>query len=519
LSRAGLPADSVQQYTPLFVALKCDANEIAEMKTSSLMANGVAEADAMRIKKFASECETMEDEFNRLFDVDASEPDPFGDDSAETTTTGSNSSHVQSSNKKKRSAPAYEDESSLAFDLGRSFQTALGDFMTDDSTNMLQLDTTTAPDGTTSGTAGTSPETSAPPSFIKSEPLSPGASPCADEPSVVVESQPHDPIYSGRSSQSFVLATSCVRRVLRVDVNLEAENGERVADGVVVEQTTIAPRDAAGACKVQLRLRLKSQRLQIRRCAFSLTVQRIDGDAASDTVTIKCRSAAFIVCSHITSQRDAAETRLRDALKRSTLGTLTEQISQKYALFGFSRSLHPNDIEFLRAVAMRAAHETGPAHDALVIDTSRFWKWFDKAMKQCKRLQSYWDRGAICGFISRVDAEEALASCADGTCIVRLSESVPKAFAVTVLSAGQISNKMIDKSASGDWELFVSSLKTFSGNIANVVTARGAVLAIDVAFPPQPRITSADDGLRSEEGGYDETATVKELVSSLRIDH
>ena len=78
---------------------------------------------------------------------------------------------------------------------------------------------------------------------------------------------------------------------------------------------------------------------------------------------------------------------------------------------------------------MRAAHETGPAHDALVIDTSRFWKWFDKAMKQCKRLQSYWDRGAICGFISRVDAEEALASCADGTCIVRLSESVPKAFA------------------------------------------------------------------------------------------
>ena len=50
----------------------------------------------MRIKKFASECETMEDEFNRLFDVDASEPDPFGDDSAETTTTGSNSSHVQS---------------------------------------------------------------------------------------------------------------------------------------------------------------------------------------------------------------------------------------------------------------------------------------------------------------------------------------------------------------------------------------------------------------------------------------
>ena len=84
-----------------------------------------------------------------------------------------------------------------------------------------------------------------------------------------------------------MLATSCVRRVLRVDVNLEAENGERVADGVVVEQTTIAPRDAAGACKVQLRLRLKSQRLQIRRCAFSLTVQRIDGDAASDTVTIK----------------------------------------------------------------------------------------------------------------------------------------------------------------------------------------------------------------------------------------
>ena len=70
---------------------------------------------------------------------------------------------------------------------------------------------------------------------------------------------------------------------------------------------------------------------------------------------------------------------------------------------------------------------------------------------------------------------------------------------MTVLSAGQISNKMIDKSASGDWELFVSSLKTFSGNIANVVTARGAVLAIDVAFPPQPRITSADDGLRSEE--------------------
>lgn len=52
LSRAGLPADSVQQYTPLFVALKCDANEIAEMKTSSLMANGVAEADAVKNSKF-----------------------------------------------------------------------------------------------------------------------------------------------------------------------------------------------------------------------------------------------------------------------------------------------------------------------------------------------------------------------------------------------------------------------------------------------------------------------------------
>jgi hypothetical protein len=50
------------------------------------------------------------------------------------------------------------------------------------------------------------------------------------------------------------------------------------------------------------------------------------------------------VCSHITSQRDAAETRLRDALKRSTLGTLTEQVAQKYALYGFQRGLEPRDV-------------------------------------------------------------------------------------------------------------------------------------------------------------------------------
>jgi hypothetical protein len=80
---------------------------------------------------------------------------------------------------------------------------------------------------------------------------------------------------------------------------------------------------------------------------------------------------------------------------------------------------------------MRAAHASGEPRDSLVIDTSRFWKWFDKAMKQCKRLQAYWDGGAICGFIARVDAEAVLSSCVDGTCIVRLSESVPKAFAGT----------------------------------------------------------------------------------------
>ena len=53
--------------------------------------------------------------------------------------------------------------------------------------------------------------------------------------------------------------------------------------------------------------------------------------------------------------------------------------------------------------------------------------------------------------------------------VVRFSASVPKAFAVTCKVDNAISNKMIDKSAAGDWQLFTSSLRSFNGNLQAVV--------------------------------------------------
>ena len=79
---------------------------------------------------------------------------------------------------------------------------------------------------------------------------------------------------------------------------------------------------------------------------------------------------------------------------------------------------------------------------------------------------------------------------------------------------GAVSNKMIDKTTSKDWQLFTSSLRSFSGNLHSVITAHGEPVSFERAFPPLDSEARRTAG--GQDAGYDETVTVNELVKGVR---
>jgi hypothetical protein len=333
--------------------------------------------------------------------------------------------------------------------------------------------------------------------------------------SASVVDEPSDPVMSARSAQVFTLHISGPH-IDKVTVFTENEAGVKSSEGVLVESSTAQPgRGDDGECIVlQVRLRFKAQRLQVRRAVFECLIKTHASDA--NTVLLEARSAPFIVCSHITSQRPLAVKRLEATRARISVGVLNERIVELYAECNFTRQLVARDMTFLRETAIQTAGVDANATDAVLFDSKPFWIWLRKALKLLQALRPYWESGAIAGFVGRNEAVELLADQPDGTCVVRFSSSVPKAFAVTCNIGGAISNKMIDKTAAGDWKLFTSSLRSFSGNLSAVVDIFGRAVPFGVAFPPisdgeAPPTPKQEDG-----GGYDETRSVNELVNDLR---
>lgn len=330
-----------------------------------------------------------------------------------------------------------------------------------------------------------------------------------------VVDEPADPVMSARSAQVFTLHISGPH-IDKVTVFTENDGGVKSSEGVLVESSTAQPgRGEDGDCIVlQVRLRFKAQRLQVRRAVFECLVKAHAADP--NTVLLEARSAPFIVCSHITSQRPLAIKRLEATRARISVGALHERILELYAECNFVRQLVARDLTFLREAAVQTAGADGNATDAMLFDAKPFWVWLRKALKLLQALRPYWESGAIAGFVGRNEAVEMLAEQPDGTCVVRFSSTVPKAFAVTCNIGGAISNKMIDKTAAGDWKLFTSSLRSFSGNLSAVVDIFGRAVPFSIAFPPICDVETPPTPKPEDGGGYDETRSVNELVKDLR---
>jgi hypothetical protein len=336
-------------------------------------------------------------------------------------------------------------------------------------------------------------------------------------PVIVMVDEPSDPIMSARSAHVYTLRIRGPH-IEKVTVFTETEACDKTSDGVLVESSTAQPAsNDASSVLLHVRLRFKAHRLQVRRAVFECVVKMNAADPVGTTIVV--RSSPFIVCSHITSQRQQALERLDAARTRATVGALQDRILQLYRECSFARQLTQRDLMFLRETAAQqaGAEGAGPAvTDATLVSVVAFWEWLRKAIKLLVRLRPYWETGVIAGFIGRNDAVDLLANQPDGTCVVRFSSSVPKAFAVTCKIGGAISNKMIDKTAAGDWKLFTSSLRSFSGNLANVVDIHGRTVPLEYAFPPIPSVAEPPTPKQNDDLGYDETRSVNELVNAMR---
>jgi hypothetical protein len=336
-------------------------------------------------------------------------------------------------------------------------------------------------------------------------------------PVIVMVDEPSDPIMSARSAHVYTLRIRGPH-IEKVTVFTETEACDKTSDGVLVESSTAQPAsNDASSVLLHVRLRFKAHRLQVRRAVFECVVKMNAADPVGTTIVV--RSSPFIVCSHITSQRQQALERLDAARTRATVGALQDRILQLYRECTFARQLTQRDLLFLRETAAQQAGAEGAGAavtDATLVNVVAFWEWLRKAIKLLVRLRPYWETGVIAGFIGRNDAVDLLANQPDGTCVVRFSSSVPKAFAVTCKIGGAISNKMIDKTAAGDWKLFTSSLRSFSGNLANVVDIHGRTVPLEYAFPPIPSVAEPPTPKQNDDLGYDETRSVNELVNAMR---
>lgn len=116
-------------------------------------------------------------------------------------------------------------------------------------------------------------------------------------------------------------------------------------------------------------------------------------------------------------------------------------------------------------------------------------------------MHPYWNNGCIFGFLSRDSAEALIKEASNGTCIIRMSESVPKAMAVTCKTDdGRIENKLIESTAASTCTKFVESLRKFQGNLTKVIHVSGSEITFEDAFPPVTHL------LTSLEANYKEIA-------------
>jgi hypothetical protein len=321
-----------------------------------------------------------------------------------------------------------------------------------------------------------------------------------DNKSVQLIEEPLDAILSGRSTHTYRLSVYR-QRVLELKIFMEDEHGVPLPDFVMVEnQNTHESSD--GYLLISLKLRLKPDRLQLCNVVFELLVEPFDNSTGATTRSL--RSRAGIVCSHITRQREAAQRKIDQWNEAQSLSHLRNRILDKYNSYRFARQLSEDGMIYLLCVALQCTR------DELAIAANRskeaarlreFDKWFSRCLKTIDRVRPYWDNGCIFGFLSRPQAEQFVQQHSNGIAVIRLSESVPKALAITCkTSDGQIENKLMEHTACANCQRFVDSLQSFGGNLTKVLHFSGAEVGFGDAFPP------IADILDSKEHGYDELA-------------
>jgi len=99
------------------------------------------------------------------------------------------------------------------------------------------------------------------------------------------------------------------------------------------------------------------------------------------------------------------------------------------------RPLSLQDLNYIFHIKFAHDNSLIPAKDTMITEKQfdKFWEWFGPGLHKIRyqrHLCPLWERGLICGFISRSEADKVLMNATPGTFLIRLSERCPGQFAI-----------------------------------------------------------------------------------------